>query len=124
MANITSSARRQIIGGGAPITQNRRRRPQIVGGGAAGAWLYRSLTDYGTKPPTRGADTPLAKPEVLRQTHFWCSQRHLDMQTHLWRSQRHTYKQACINHMHTYRHTYIGHAREKERERYVRILRA
>src|SRR6218665_1723804 len=35
-ATMVSVARRQIIGGGAPINKNRRRRrPQIVGGGAA-----------------------------------------------------------------------------------------
>ena len=36
---MVSAARRQIIGGGAPINKSRR-RPQIVGGGAAGARLY------------------------------------------------------------------------------------
>jgi len=35
------AARRQILGGGAPINKSRRRRcPQILGGGAAGARLY------------------------------------------------------------------------------------
>src|SRR6218665_3037826 len=37
-ATMVSAARRQMIGGGAPI--NKSRRPQIVGGGAAGARLY------------------------------------------------------------------------------------
>ena len=37
---MVSAARRQIIGGCAPINKSRRRRPQIVGGGAAGAQLY------------------------------------------------------------------------------------
>ena len=34
-ATMVSAARRQIIGGGAPINKSRRRRPQIVGGGGA-----------------------------------------------------------------------------------------
>jgi len=38
---MASAARRQIIGGGAPIIKIRRRRLQIDGiGGAAGAGLY------------------------------------------------------------------------------------
>src|SRR6218665_3405670 len=37
-ATMVSAARRQIIGGGAPINKNRR--PQNVGGGAGGARLY------------------------------------------------------------------------------------
>ena len=32
--NMTSAARLQIVGGGAPIIKNRRRRPQIDGGAA------------------------------------------------------------------------------------------
>ena len=31
---MVSAARRQIIGGGAPINKSRGRRPQIVGGAA------------------------------------------------------------------------------------------
>ena len=38
-ATIASVARRQFIGGGAPINKWRR-RPQIVGSSAAGARLY------------------------------------------------------------------------------------
>jgi len=34
---MASAARRQIIGGGAPINKSRRWRPQIVGGGAVPA---------------------------------------------------------------------------------------
>src|SRR6218665_650475 len=34
-ATMVSAARRQIIGGGAPINKSRRRGPQIVGGGGA-----------------------------------------------------------------------------------------
>jgi len=38
--NMVSEARRQIIGGGAPIIKIRRQRPQIDGGGgAAGSGL-------------------------------------------------------------------------------------
>jgi len=43
---MASAARRQIIGGGAPIKKSRwRRRPQIVGGGA---WLYLGFLNFVT----------------------------------------------------------------------------
>jgi len=42
---MASAARRQIIGGGAPIIKSRWRRPQ-VDGGAAGAGLYMYICMY------------------------------------------------------------------------------
>src|SRR6218665_3707910 len=54
-ATMVSAARRQIIGGGAPINKSRwRRRPQIVGGGgAAGARLYSKLRSAGQIRPAK-----------------------------------------------------------------------
>ena len=47
---MVSAARRQIIGGGAPINKSRRRRrPQIVGGGAARHGSSLEVPDVGDR---------------------------------------------------------------------------
>ena len=72
---MVSAARRQIIGGGAPINKSRRRRrPQIVGGGVAPAhgsnWKPEQLI---TKIVRNGIELPLSQDQAGAERRTDCS---------------------------------------------------